>query len=77
MTETSSRIARPLRFSRKCPPPGISQPRATAGAQTLMGGMGSFCGLGLDAIIVCNSQFIRSSGLGRVCLVPTLVRCKF
>ena len=31
---------RPVRFSRKWPPPGISQPSATAGAQTPIGGSG-------------------------------------
>ena len=43
VTETNSSAPRPVRFSRKCPPPGISQPKATAGAQALMGGIGCRC----------------------------------
>src|ERR1022692_1740537 len=41
--EASSSAPRPLRFSRKCPPPGMSQPKATAGNHVPMGGMGCFC----------------------------------
>src|SRR5260370_10210149 len=39
----SSNAPRPLRFSRKCPPPGMSQPKATAGNHAPMGGIGCFC----------------------------------
>src|SRR5580700_815030 len=39
-TLTSSSVPRPVRFNRKCPPPGISHPSSTAGAHLLTGGVG-------------------------------------
>src|ERR1017187_4357611 len=41
----SSSVPRPVRFSRKCPPPGISQPSSTAGAHLLTGGVASAAAL--------------------------------
>ena len=37
-TDTSSNVPRPVRFNRKCPPPGINQPSPTTGAQVPIDG---------------------------------------
>src|SRR5690242_8838908 len=42
-TDTSSSAPRPGRLRRKWPPPGMSQPNASAGAQALSGGIGCRC----------------------------------
>src|SRR5215471_5397586 len=47
VTAANRSAPRPLRLSRKCPPPGTSQPSATAGPQALTGGMGCFCSFSL------------------------------
>src|ERR1039458_8180502 len=63
VTETSSNAPRPLRFSRKCPPPGINQPKATAGAQAPIGAIGCFCSFSLAILRNLLSLAASPSGL--------------
>src|ERR1039457_2281488 len=64
-TVTSSSVPRPVRFSRKCPPPGISQPSSTAGAHLLTGGVASAAALvGVVGIVsslaICRRRLTRT-----------------
>jgi hypothetical protein len=47
-TDAQSSPPRPGRLSRKWPPPGTSQPSATAGIQAVIGAIGGFCSFSFD-----------------------------
>src|SRR5215831_14434132 len=67
--ETSSSTPRPLRLSRKWPPPGINQPNATAGAQVPTGGIGCRCSFSL-AIKLSLAKGLAAPSLGVQDLAP-------
>jgi hypothetical protein len=46
-TEAQRSAPRPGRLSKKWPPPGTSQPKATAGTHAVIGAMGGFCSFSL------------------------------
>src|ERR1700683_513437 len=63
-TLTSSSVPRPVRFSRKCPPPGISHPSSTAGAHLLTGGVG--LDAALAGVVGIPSSLARESVKNRL-----------
>src|SRR5215471_14801472 len=56
VTDPKSSAPRPGRLSRKWPPPGISHPSATAGAQAVTGAIGGFCSF---SFAIAFFEFIR------------------
>src|ERR1035441_2643338 len=75
VTGAASSAPRPLRFSRKCPPPGISQPNATAGSQAPMGGIGCFCTSSFSLTISVSLEF-SSFAVRASCLTQrSALRC--
>src|SRR5258708_3757587 len=49
--EAANSSAGPVRFNKKCPPPGTSQPSATGGSHTFSGGIGSLAVFSFSAIL--------------------------